>query len=208
MPEETGRFEWVTRVARLVFVGTLALLIISLMASVAMVVLTLTRPAGDPEAGTIGGTESMLWVVLVTADLLKLPRDMAWRTKLWAERTLGLPGAALIINLSHTHAAPALFPQTCYPQWGLDVDYVVPGHGDVCTKQELYVQRAFIMEWETALAVALAKGWSKEEAKAKIDFKARFNVDIGQEYMLDHVIDHNVDALYARLSAPMVPPVK
>jgi len=72
MPEETGRFEWVTRVARLVFVGTLALLIISLMASVAMVVLTLTRPAGDLEAGTIGGTESMLWVVLVTAELLAL----------------------------------------------------------------------------------------------------------------------------------------
>lgn len=72
MPEETGRFEWVTRVARLVFVGTLALLMISLMASVAMVILTMTRPAGDPEAGTLGGTESMLWVVLVTAELLAL----------------------------------------------------------------------------------------------------------------------------------------
>ncbi len=72
MPEETGRFEWVTRVARLVFVGTIALLIIALMASVAMVILTLTRSAGDPESGTIGGTESMLWVVLVTAELLAL----------------------------------------------------------------------------------------------------------------------------------------
>ena len=63
-------------------------------------------------------------VVLVTGDLLKLPRDLTWRTKLWAERALGLPSAALIINLSHTHAAPGLFPQTCYPQWGLNVDYV------------------------------------------------------------------------------------
>lgn len=63
-------------------------------------------------------------VVLVTGDLLKLPRDLTWRTKLWAERTLGLPQAALIINLSHTHAAPALFAQTCYPQWGLNVEYV------------------------------------------------------------------------------------
>jgi len=72
MPEETGRFEWVTRVARLVFIGTLALLTIALMASVAMVVLTLTRSAGDPETGTVGGTESMLWVVLVTAELLAL----------------------------------------------------------------------------------------------------------------------------------------
>jgi neutral ceramidase len=63
-------------------------------------------------------------VVLVTGDLLKLPRDLTWRTKLWAERALGLPSAALIINLSHSHAAPGLFPQTCYPQWGLNVEYV------------------------------------------------------------------------------------
>ncbi len=63
-------------------------------------------------------------VVLVTGDLLKLPRDLTWRTKLWAERTLGLPSAALIIELSHTHASPGLFPQTCYPQWPLNVDYV------------------------------------------------------------------------------------
>ena len=102
------------------------------------------------------------------------------------------------------------------PQWiaalarlmGLEVDFVVPGHGDVCTKQELYVQRAFIMEWDSTIAVALGKGWSKEECLERIDFKERFNVDIGQEYMLDHVIEHNVSALFDKLSAPMVPPVK
>jgi len=63
-------------------------------------------------------------VVFVTADLLKFPRDMAWRTKMWAERELGLPSAALVINLSHTHSAPGLFIQRCYPQWPVDVDYV------------------------------------------------------------------------------------
>jgi hypothetical protein len=63
-------------------------------------------------------------LALVTADLLKFPRDMAWRTKLWAERTLGLPGAALIINLSHTHSAPGLFPQACYPHWPVDNEYI------------------------------------------------------------------------------------
>lgn len=80
MPEETGRFEWVTRVARLAFVGTLALLIIALTASVAMVALTLTGPLGSADgvstggvqAGPVGATESMLWVVLVTAELVAL----------------------------------------------------------------------------------------------------------------------------------------
>jgi len=63
-------------------------------------------------------------VVLVTGDLLKFPRDMAWRTKTWCEAQLGLKSASLIINLSHTHSAPGLFPQPCYPQWPVNTDYV------------------------------------------------------------------------------------
>lgn len=86
---------------------------------------------------------------------------------------------------------------------GLDVDYVIPGHGDVCGKEQLYVQRAFLMEWETAIAVGVAKGWSVEECLANVDFGKRFNVDIGQEYMLDHIIGNNVRALYKRMTAPM-----
>lgn len=63
-------------------------------------------------------------VVLVTADLLKWPRDLSWRTKLWAEEELGLPSPALILNLSHTHSAPALFLQRCYPHWPVDREYL------------------------------------------------------------------------------------
>ena len=63
-------------------------------------------------------------VVLVTADLLKWPRDMSWRTKMWAEEELGLPSPALILNLSHTHSAAALFLQRCYPHWPVDREYL------------------------------------------------------------------------------------
>jgi len=63
-------------------------------------------------------------LVLVTADLLKFPRDMAWRTKVWCQRTHGLRSPLVIVNLSHTHSAPALFLQRCYPQWPLNLDYV------------------------------------------------------------------------------------
>ena len=63
-------------------------------------------------------------LVIVTADLLKFPKLMAWRTKAWCEANLGLKSASLIINLSHTHSAPTLFYQECYPHWPLDMDYI------------------------------------------------------------------------------------
>ncbi len=81
----------------------------------------------------------------------------------------------------------------------LDVDYFVPGHGPVCTKREVDVQKAFLLEWLAAVQTAIGKGLSKEETVKSIDFGKRFNVDIGQEYMLDHVIEHNASALYDKL---------
>lgn len=47
---------------------------------------------------------------LVTADLLYFPRDMSWRIKRWAEDTLAMDGAAVILNGSHTHCGPFLHP--------------------------------------------------------------------------------------------------
>jgi len=61
---------------------------------------------------------------LVTADLLKCPKDMTWRLKRWSERTLGIPSSSIVINFSHTHSAPTLFFQPCYPNWAVDVEYV------------------------------------------------------------------------------------
>lgn len=95
------------------------------------------------------------------------------------------------------------------PQWiesldrlkELDVEYFVPGHGPVCGKRELDVQKAFLLEWEAAIATGVAKGWSKEECVARLNFKDRFPVDVGQEYMLDFVIENNVSALYDKFSA-------
>jgi cyclase len=85
----------------------------------------------------------------------------------------------------------------------IDVDRIVPGHGPVCTKQEIYVQRAFLLEWVTAVAVAVGKGWSMDECIAKISFMDRFPVDIGQEYMGPEVTKQNIIALYNQLTAKM-----
>jgi cyclase len=87
----------------------------------------------------------------------------------------------------------------------LDVDVIVPGHGPLCDKQEIYVQRAFLIEWVEAVAVGVAKGWSKQECLERISFLDRFPCDIGQEYMGEEVTRNNVSALYDKLTAKMPP---
>jgi cyclase len=83
----------------------------------------------------------------------------------------------------------------------LDVDFVIPGHGPVQTKGYLATQRSFMLEWKAAIAVAVAKGWSREETIARVDFAERYPVDIGQEYMMDYIQERNAGALYDKFTA-------
>lgn len=82
----------------------------------------------------------------------------------------------------------------------LDIDHIVPGHGPVTTKAYLDVQRSVLMEWVTAVAVAVAKGWSREETVERVNFADRFPVDVGQGYMMNHIQTNNAGALYDRLT--------
>lgn len=82
----------------------------------------------------------------------------------------------------------------------LDVEVIIPGHGNPCGRQELYVQRAFLYEWVSTVADAVGKGWSREKCLEEISFLDRFPVDIGQEYMGEKVTKLNTAALYDRLN--------
>jgi cyclase len=84
----------------------------------------------------------------------------------------------------------------------LDIEFVVPGHGPVQPKSYLATQRAFMMEWTSAVATAVAKGWSREETIARVSFAERYPVDIGQEYMMEYIQERNAGALYDKLTAP------
>jgi cyclase len=84
----------------------------------------------------------------------------------------------------------------------LDVDYVIPGHGPVQGKDYLATQRSFMLEWKAAVAVAVAKGWSREETIARVSFAERYPVDIGQEYMMDYIQERNAGSLYDKFTAP------
>jgi cyclase len=82
----------------------------------------------------------------------------------------------------------------------LDVDHLIPGHGPVTTTKYVATQRSMLLEWKTAVAVAIAKGWSREETVERVHFKDRYPVDIGQEYMMDYINSYNAGSLYDKLT--------
>jgi cyclase len=83
----------------------------------------------------------------------------------------------------------------------LDVAHLVPGHGPVTDLKYVDTQRAMLMEWKTAVATAVAKGWTREETVARVRFDDRYPVDIGQGYMMDHIQTLNAGSLWDKLTA-------
>ena len=82
----------------------------------------------------------------------------------------------------------------------LDVDWVVPGHGEVVTPQYFARQRANLLDWVTAVSDAVAKGWTREETIARVNFADRYPVDIGQGYMMDHIQTLNAGSLWDKIT--------
>jgi cyclase len=82
----------------------------------------------------------------------------------------------------------------------LDVDWVVPGHGEVVTLQYLARQRANLLDWACAVADAVALGWSREETVARVSFADRYPVDVGQGYMMDHIQRLNAGSLWDKIT--------
>lgn len=78
----------------------------------------------------------------------------------------------------------------------LDVDYIVPGHGDVCDKLYLHEQSAFIREWVNAVKRGINLGWTKEEAIARISMADRYPMSLGTEDLMQKVQTNNVAYLY------------
>ena len=84
---------------------------------------------------------------------------------------------------------------------GLDFTTLVPGHGPVTGRQSLDSQRAALLEWTTAVAVAVADGWSRDETVARISFADRCPVDVGQGYMMQYIQTLNAGSLWDKLTA-------
>jgi cyclase len=84
----------------------------------------------------------------------------------------------------------------------LDVDHIIPGHGPVSTLDVVRTQRAVLLAWKSAVADAVAKGWTRDETVARVRFDDAFGpVDVGQGYMMDHIQNNNAGSLWDKLSA-------
>ena len=82
----------------------------------------------------------------------------------------------------------------------LDVDTIIPGHGEICDKSYLKEQAAFIEEWMEAVRLAIQRGLSKKEAQEKISFLDRYPMDVALAAMGPEVMRMNVNRLYDLLS--------
>ena len=82
----------------------------------------------------------------------------------------------------------------------LDVDYLIPGHGQVVTKDYVKKQRAWVYEWLGAVGEGISKGWSVDECVANISFADRCPMDIGQPEMMEYVQRTNTVKCYNYLT--------
>ncbi len=140
-----------------------------------------------------------------TFHLLSTPGHTSGQIAVYIPEERGIFVGDTIFNQCQTwiyEADPEAWLKSLKRIESLDVDWIVPGHGPVCTRDAVRVQSAFLLEWMTAVASGIAKGWSKEECVKRISFLDRFPVDIGQEYMGPRVQEMNVSALYDYLRKP------
>lgn len=136
-------------------------------------------------------------------ELIHLPGHTA------SEIAVYIPEERVVFTGDNVFYRVQTFLHEAYPQeWleslkrigELDVDVIVPGHGEVCDKGYLEEQASFIQEWMDAVKSAIKQGLSKEQAQAEISFLDRYPMDIGLEAMGPVVQQMNVSRLYDLLA--------
>ena len=83
---------------------------------------------------------------------------------------------------------------------GLEVDYIVPGHGEVCDKSYLKEQAKFIQDCIDAVRPAFDRGWTREEAVERVSWPDYLPVEPGTEEMARQLKRLGILRLYDVLS--------
>lgn len=84
----------------------------------------------------------------------------------------------------------------------LDVDVIVPGHGDVTDKSCLDEQGVALEEWRRYAQDAIDRGLTKEELQALPGLVDRYPMDVQLDEMAPLVMRNNLGRLYDLLAAP------
>jgi len=82
----------------------------------------------------------------------------------------------------------------------LDVDIIVPGHGDVTDKSCLDEQGAFLDDWKAYAQDAIDRGLSKDEVQALPGLIDRYPMDVHLDEMAPGVMRNNLGRLYDLLA--------
>ena len=77
----------------------------------------------------------------------------------------------------------------------MDVDYIVPGHGEVCDKSYIPDQVDFVQDCIDKIKKAIKQGWTKEETLARVSF-SRYPLDLGLEKHGKIMLDLSVANTY------------
>jgi len=82
----------------------------------------------------------------------------------------------------------------------LDVDIIVPGHGDVTDKSCLAEQGAFLDEWKAYAQDAIDRGLSKEEIEELPGLIDKYPMDVELDAVAPMVMKRNLGRLYDLLA--------
>ena len=105
-------------------------------------------------------------------------------------------GLAVLVELAPAHKFLDVLDLHVVWLQGLDVDFIVPGHGPVKGKESIAENKQFLYDWLSAVSDGINKGWSKEECVERINFADRCPVDIGQPECMDYIQTNNVRKCY------------
>lgn len=82
----------------------------------------------------------------------------------------------------------------------LEVDYLIPGHGEVCDKSYLGEEADYIQECVDTIRKAIDRGWTKDESIARISLPRHYPLDPGSENVAPQLLQMSVSNLYDLLS--------
>lgn len=145
--------------------------------------------------------EKSLYLYLggLTIELLHLPGHTAGETAVF------IPEEKVVFTGDNLFHKTQVFLHEALPQnWlesleilkKLEAEYFIPGHGEVCGKEYLDEQAAFLKDWIRAVKEAKEKGWTLEEAKERISFLDRYPMGPGMEAFGRELQKMNVQRLY------------
>ncbi len=98
-------------------------------------------------------------------------------------------------------AIPEEWPGSIRFLQSLDVDKVVPGHGEVCDRAYLREWEAFLREFLSTVQGAIERGWTKEQAQEKVSFLDRYPMSPGNEARGPETSRANVGVIWDALIA-------